>query len=184
MRTSTFFPQHDKYSVIHERCSTFITESNQQPLLKNLPSCYSDCQRVKVRRSKNINYMSVPFNEAFNQQSPNLQQRSIFARNVVLYEQPLTDEFYIFPIDGFKFMYSREVSNSLSAFSSVFDSLVESYGEMGGAEVLTELLKFSYTNSNLAEGISSGSEIVLYNIPFYYAIRASNIPSYKTLVTQ
>lgn len=182
MRTSDLFHQPSKYSVLHERCSTFINESQQHPLVKHLPTRYQDCQRVKVRQSNTQNYMSTPFNEAFDQQARNIQQRAIFARTVTLYEQPTMDEFYIFPIDGYKFIYSKEVSNSLSAFSPVFDSLVEQYGENEGEELLTELLRFSYTNKNLAEGISSGSEIVLYNIPFYYAVRASNVPSYQSLI--
>lgn len=184
MRTSDLLYQPKQHSVLHERCSTFISESHNNPLLKNLPTHYDDCQRVKVRQGNARNYMSVPFNDAFNQQARNIQQRSVFARNVVLYEQPQMDEFYIFPIDGYKFIYSKEVSNSLSAFSSVFESLVKQYGEHEGEEVLTELLRFSYTNRNLAEGISSGSEIVLYNIPFYYAVRASSVLSYKSLISK
>lgn len=182
MRTFDLFSHPSIYSVIQERCSTFIRESQHQPLLKNLSNTYTDCHRVKVRKRKAQNSISSSFNEAFIDHGQNLQQRAIFANATLHKHQRSMDVFYVFPIDGYKFMYSKKVSDSNAAYQLASESLVEQLGMKNGKETLTELLRFSYTNENLAEGISSGSEIILYNIPFYYAVRVSSVPSYLSLV--
>ena len=78
-------------------------------------------------------------------------------------------------------MYSKIVEDSFDAYTQVFESLIDQFGPKVGNKMLTDVLKFSYTDDKLAEGIASGSEIVLYNIPFYYAVRVSSIPSYHSL---
>ncbi len=65
----------------------------------------------------------------------------------------------------------------------VFDSIFEQYGEKEGCALIADVLKFSYTTHHLQEGILHGSEIILYGIPFYYALRASVVESYDTLLT-
>jgi len=181
MRTSDLLPNTNTNNVIHERCSNFISESRCHPLIKNLPDWYPDCQRVKVRQRKTKNNISSSFNEAFVAESHNLHQRSIFASSRPTPSNG-TNAFYVFPIDGFKFMYSKKVHDSSVAYNQVYEALNEQLGVQSGNELLTELLRFSYTNQNLAEGITSGSEIVMYNIPFYYAVRITSVPSYGALV--
>ncbi len=83
------------------------------------------------------------------------------------------ESFYIFPIDGYKFMYSREVENSGQEYKQVFDTLFEQFGEKIGNEVITDLLRFTYTSKSLHEGITSGSELIIYGIPYFYAIRTT-----------
>jgi len=176
--------------ILLERCSEFLEESGGQPLLKNLPSEYGDFHKVKVRLRKShkedtSDFMDT-FNEAFEDQLHNLRQRAVFANGPVSFESADSDElepFYIFPIDGFQYMYSKEVEDSSEDYKAVFDAIFEQFGSDKGNEVITDLLKFTYTSARLDEGIESGSEIIIYNIPYFYAIRASTVDDYSTLLT-
>lgn len=162
------------------------------PLLKNLPSGYGDFHRVKVRKRKQGNddpseMFSEAFNEAFEDELRNLRERAIFANGEVSFESADSSEFdtfYVFPIDGYHFMYSREVENSSQDYKTVFDAIFEEFGSERGNNVITDLLKFTYTSVKLHEGIESGSEIIFYNIPYFYAIRAATVDSYENLLKE
>lgn len=183
MRISDLFQHSTLYPILQEHCSSFIAESRRMPLLKNLPTQYSDCHKVKVRRQKAQAKITTPFNEAFDDQTHHIRQRSVFAKGQRSFipEAASVEPFYVFPIDGYQFMYSKTVEDSFDAYTQVFESLIGQFGIEIGNKMLTEVLKFSYTNDKLAEGIASGSEIVLYNIPFYYAVRVLSTPSYDSL---
>lgn len=179
------------FTLIGEQCSQFIAESHGLPLLKNLPSHYNDFHKVKVRKRKQVKndpqkFTNV-FNEAFEDEVYDLRQRSIFANGEESFDQVSLreneDPFYIFPIDGYRFMYSKEVKNSGHDYKKVLEVLIEEFGVERGNDVITDLLKFAYTNENLYEGIEQGSEIILYNIPYFYAVRASSITNYKSLLS-
>ena len=176
--------------LLHERCSEFIEESGGLPLLKNLPSEYGDFHKVKVRlrkgRKEDTAEFTETFNEAFEDQLHNLRQRAVFANGEVSFEPDDTEEsepFYVFPIDGYQYMYSKEVENSSEDYQDVFDAIFERLGSDKGNEVITDLLKFTYTSAKLQEGIESGSEIIFYNIPYFYAIRADTVDNYSALLT-
>jgi hypothetical protein len=184
MLTSDIITQTNEFSIIMERCSVFISNSNRIPIFKNLPTSYSDCKRVKVRKQKTQDYISTPFNEAFDEKTYNLRQRAIFTNGKPSFiaEHDTHEPFYIFPIDGYKFIYSKEVKNSTTDYKTVYEAITNKYGNNCGNQMLTDILKFSYTSTNLAEGIVSGSEIILYNIPFYYAVKVSSISSYHAIL--
>ncbi len=81
-------------------------------------------------------------------------------------------------------MYSREVMNSGHEYKQVFDTLFEQFGEEKGNEVITDLLRFTYTSNNLSEGIESGSEIIIYGIPYFYAYKVSAVQDYDILLSK
>lgn len=179
----------EELHILTERCSEYIDDSGGKPLLKNLPSEYGDFHKVKVRFRKklpeNSSDFTETFNEAFEQELHNLRQRAVFANGEVSFESADTDDlepFYIFPIDGYRFMYSKEVENSSEDYQTVFDAIFEQFGSDKGNEVITDLLKFTYTSAKLEEGIDSGSEIIIYNIPYFYAVRASTVENYNSLL--
>lgn len=154
-----------------QQCSQFLEEAGVNPLFKNLPRQYSDFHKVKVRKKKSKGVDDI-FNEAFDYHA--LRQRAVIANGIhsFLSEGIGLDPFYVFPIDGYKFIYSEQVQDSSAEYEDVFDSIVEGFGQAKGNEVITEMLQFTYTNENLSDGIERGSEIILYNIPYYYAVRA------------
>jgi len=172
--------------LIRAQCTQFLDESGGLPMVKYLPENYSDFQKVKVRKRKQTNAFSNMFNGAFTHELEDLRERSIFANGLTTYEQTImekSDPFYIFPIDGYKFLYSKEVENSTQEYKAVLESILEEMGEKSGKAVFTDLLRFTYVSEDLASGIESGAEIIIYGIPYYYAVRKSHIDNYNELLT-
>jgi len=168
------------------QCTQFFQESGGFPMVKYLPMVYEDFQKVKVRKRKHSNTFSNMFNGAFKDEMRDLRERSIFASGVATFEHNIMENaepFYIFPINGYKFLYSKEVENSTENYRQVFESIFDQLGEQSGKDVFTDLLRFTYISENLALGIESGAEVILYGIPYYYAVRESLIDNYDELLT-
>jgi hypothetical protein len=175
----------ESFEPILSECEDFLTLSEGLPLLKNLPSSYDDIHKVKVRKRKKQNDFTKRFNEAFDDVFTELRQRAVFANGALSLKESYNDEepFFIFPIDGFKYLFSTEVENSNQQYQTVFEAILQELDENTAEQTLKDLLKFTYQSSNLAEGISSGAEIILYNIPYYYAVRTTSVPSYDDLLS-
>lgn len=191
MRINDLYQHHESTREIHllkTKCSHFFAEANGHPLFKALPRAYADFHKVKVRKRKSDpSDFTETFNEAFESQHPGLRQRAIFANGETSFEYKVSEDvepFYVFPINGYQFMYSREVQNSGHEYKQVFETLFDQFGETKGNAVLTDLLRFTYTSKALSEGIESGSEIIIYGIPYFYALKTSAIDSYDTLLSK
>lgn len=181
MRINDLYQTHQyskEIQLLRTNCTQFLQESHGHPLFKNLSTEYGDFHKVKVRKRKGESGdFTETFNEAFENQHPGLRQRAIFANGHSTFQPVFTENsepFYVLPIDGYKFMYSREVENSGQEYKQVFDTLFEEFGEEKGNEVITDLLRFTYTSANLSEGIESGSELIIYGIPYFYAVRVES----------
>jgi hypothetical protein len=168
---------------IQHQCSQFICESNGLPLYKALPHNYPDVYRVKARFKRTPDYVASYFNKAFNQEISHLRQRAIIANSTPPSLPKGMDLFYVFPINNYKFLYSREVKNSNNDYKAVIDILYETLDDSNKtADMVIDLLKFTYLNKSLNEGINAGAEIIFYNIPFYYAVRVSTYAKYRQLI--
>ena len=171
---------------IIKECSDYLRESNGNALCRFLPKRGSDFRKVKVRRKRAETDFDQYFNETFINH-PDIRQRCIFANglnsidSLTEAQDPELDKFYIFPVDGYKFIYSPEVINSYLAYSDTFETLVNLMGEKAATSKFHKILEYNYTSENLVKGIKSGSEIILYGVPHYYAIRCSSVKSYSTL---
>jgi hypothetical protein len=164
--------------VIIRECSQFLRETAGIPVLKQLPLRADLLQKVKVRHQKRTDCVAEAFSKAFN---TNLRQRAIFAYgNPPMVEG--SNPCYIFPIDGYKFLYSREVQNSTTEYQQVLNTLFESLDGTKAVEIVTDLVKYTYIRENLIEGIMSDSEIIFYGIPYYYAVRVESCPTYSKLL--
>lgn len=177
--TEVIYNQNKTTLPIVEECSVFLKQSQGQPVLKNLSSNYDNFHKVKLRQRKKKGDFYKTFNEAFDN-IPNLRQRSITVNGELTFvaEKGQTEPFFIFPIDGYKFMYSLEVTNSKQNYKETFKK-IETFQ---GTEIVEDLLKYTYISKNLIEGIKHGSEIIIYSIPYCYAIRANT--EYNTLLEQ
>jgi len=167
------------YKIIGENCSDFLLHSREQCLLKSLPKNYKDFHRVKIRQKKTTKIFDKTLNEAFNNNYYRLSQRSLFINGESSFIEEThnnMESFYVFPINGFKFMYSKEVEHSSKNYKELFENVLIEFGYNKGQKLLTDVLRFTYNTTNLYEGIKSGAEIIIYNIPFYYAVRQSSIP--------
>lgn len=170
--------------LIQESCPQYLQESAGLPLLKALPSSYENLQKVKVRLQKHKDSVNEAFDKAFGNQFLNLRQRAIFANATVPVLSEGFEPFYVFPIDGYRFLYSKAVANSGKDYQYVIDSLVETLIDQDQVnEIIIDILKKTYSTENLSEGIQSDSEVIFYGVPFYYAIRASVVQDYtKTFI--
>ncbi len=175
-------PVRPDLRVIGQQCSTFIEESQQLPLFKNMPADYSDVQKVKARKRNIKSVFAETFNEAFSEQFDDLCQRAIYAYSSMIKEQS-NDPFYVFPINGYKYLYSTEVTSSNENYKQVLEMMFDQFGNDKGREVIADLIKFSYSSTNLHEGIEKGSEMIFYNIPYYYVVRVASVPQYDDLLT-
>ncbi len=158
----------DIFINLIRECSEFLERSHGCPLKKYLPETYADIHRVKVRKRQGSDQFNRKFNEAFDKETHLLRQRAVFANGTQAVEEG-QEMFYILPPNGFKFLYSTEVENSSKQYQSVFESILD----VDDGETFKELLKFTYTSDNLQEGLEAGAEIIVYNIPYFYAVRES-----------
>jgi len=169
---------------IQAKCSMFLEMSGGLPLLKNLPCHYEDFHKVKLRlrKKQRDDRFAKTFNEAFDE-IPHLRQRAMFVNGPESFiaESGEREPFYIFPTDGFKFMYSLEVKNSSTDYMEAFDTLLSSVSS-GVDNLMEQVLKYSYVYENLNEGIDHGSEIILFNMPFCYAIRVDCVEDYEEIL--
>jgi len=175
----------DEYEIIHESCQQFIYESDGTPMVKLLSNEYDDFKKVKIRKRKNTASFADSFNEAFEHEMYQLRERSLFANGITfLNEKKYPDDvepFYIFPIDGYDFIYSGEIKDSSKKYSTVFNEIFDELGGKSAERVFSDLIKFSYTSENLSEGLNTGAEIIIYGIPYYYAIRQSSVNQYNDI---
>lgn len=162
-------------------CSEFLMESGGQPLLKNLPKTLDGFVKVKVRHRRTTDSFIENFNNAFTDERSRLLQRSVFAHGAASFI-PSTDcnlePFYIFPVDGFRYMYNPSAA-STSEYKATFEKLITNIGD-SAPELFQKLLKYDYVFDKLSEGIVGGSEIIFYGIPYYFALRKSIIDDYES----
>lgn len=169
--------------AVSTNCSQFLSESKGLPLFKLLPTTYGDFHKVKVRLHKKYDIVTEAYDRAFGDQCANIRQRAVFAYGSQLTITENNEPFYVFPVDGYRFMYSREVRNSNNDYKRVIDTLFEQFeNPTKASEIVTDLLKYTYSTIHLNEGIASQSEIIVYGIPYYYAIKVSAVQDYQTLL--
>lgn len=172
--------------ILSERCRDFISESDGYPLFKNLPITYSNIHKIKARKRNISGEFANTLNHAFENYFNDIAQRAIFAngeQSFQISEDSSLEPFYIFPIDGYKYMHSPEVMNSSTDYKDVLDTMFEQFGTEKGKTIVTDVIKFAYEHDNLAEGIIKGSEIIIYDIPYYYGLRCASITNYQDLIS-
>lgn len=167
-------------STIAEKCSDFLKESRGRPLYRNLPCTYADVHRVKARHTKHHSSVASLLDEAFTASAPKLSARGVRAYAISTSPQENMDAFYVFPVDGFKYTYNPNVKN-YDAEIAASVAVISKYTTEAQA-IAAELIKMAYTQTDLAEGIASGAEIIVYNSPCFYAVRTSAVPSYSSLL--
>ena len=170
-----------KIKIVRE-CSDFLKAADGLPLIKMLPTEGSAERRVRVRKKKS----TTPFDEAFNNvfiDHPDVRQRCILTNgsHALKRDDTTLEAFYIFPLNGFKFLYSTRVSNSSEEYGAAFNNLCESMDEDQAKKIIGEVISYDYKSDDLFTGLLSGCEIILFGIPAYYAISANSVKSYSTL---
>jgi hypothetical protein len=172
---------HERY-MLKVNCAQFIEESDGCPLFKLLPASYQNFKRVKARLQKRTNELTEVYNKAFNHN--NIRQRAVFAYASVPSLHEDMDTFYVFPVNGYKYLYCKEVTDSNSDYKRVVDTLFEQFNDtVKATEIITDLLKYTYLTEHLHDGIVAKAEIILYNIPQYYAVRVNPNQEYSEILS-
>jgi hypothetical protein len=175
--------QPTDFSIIQADCAQFLCESQQHLAYRMLPRTYADIQRVKVRQQKRTDIVTQVFNEAFSDVH-NLRQRSVIAQTYRPVPTETHEPFYVFPLNGYKYMYSKEVKDSSSEYNQMIAVMLEQFNDNDVAtEITSDVVKYTYTNTMLVEGMRAGAEIIFYNIPSYYAVRCETYSDPQQLIT-
>lgn len=171
----------DVYTIRTE-CSQFLQESSGLPVYRALPTNYNTFHKVKVRFHKRSDSVTEAFNKAFDDEYHNIVPRGIFTQSSITEETEGYEPFYVFPKNGYKYAYSKGVKNSNLNFRSVMETLTANTAD--AFDITADLIKYTYTRSNLTEGIESGSEAIFYGIPYFYAVRVSDVGMYENLINR
>lgn len=164
--------------TLAQECSEFLNLSKGFPLIKNLPKSYNGFAKVKIRNKKKIPFnFSNDFNSAFPEYK-NLLNRCLLISQI---NSPDTEPFYIFPIDGFKFIYNPQISFLISHYTEMYKKLNE-FVKDGAEKVFIDLIRTNFVDTRLDEAIKNKNEIIFYNISYYYAIRVDIVDDYKQFV--
>jgi hypothetical protein len=164
-------------------CSQYVIESCGNPLLKNLSNSYNIIDKVKIRQRKGMDEtMSEAYSTAFEFKS--LYNRALFTNGLKSIQPPTSNDiitYYVFPVNGYEYLYNPEVMNSSLEYKTIFDLLFHENHTGDSVSVITDLLKFQYKHTDLAEGIQSGTEIIFYSIPQFYVVTVNSFPDYTEL---
>ena len=160
-------------------CSNYLNNDYKFLLTKYLPNHYSDVQKVKVRLHKEKTPIDNIFNNAFEGHQQKLIQRSIITNTKNISNKDNLDEFCVFPINGYKFLYNREINNFNVNITNTIATLDNTMINTATCDLVIDLLKLTYSSQNIHEGILSKSEIIIYNIPYYYVIRKNKIHNFN-----
>lgn len=145
--------------------------------MKSLPKSKEGFARIKVRHKKTNNFI-MALNEYFNDSDPMLGNRCVYAGKPWEVCDSSSELYYIFPPNGFKYIYINNDNFSTRSFSESFNVLYE-FSDQLSKTVLKNALRDSVGCGILSEGLSSNSEVLIYNISYYYAIKCSLVEDYK-----
>jgi len=168
--------------LLKEHCSQFLQEARTCPLYKPLPIDYNDFQKVKVRQRKQDGVLQTALTQAFEHEYSKLASRAVFAYAHPIEGEVLQETFYIFPINGYKYIYSKQVKNSAIDYKKAIETLVNEFDGSKAIDFITDSIKYTYTRENLMEAIQSQSEIIVYDVPYFFAVRQRTMPEYGKLL--
>ena len=155
-------------------CSEFIKNKPDGFLCKPLHNNKSPIIKVKIRHKKIKEEYQEEFNNVFSSEYQKLLQRCLIAytnNKNLTYLNESHELYYVFPINGYKFIYNPIIDYSLEQYNDLLDQLAD----MGSSrrDIFYSTIKLSYKSGDLAEAFSKSSEIIFYNIPYYYAVKKS-----------
>lgn len=163
-------------SILKE-CNTFLNTT--KPLYKILRSSGEGFRRIKIRKkSKYVYGIEKYFDMAFTSQYKDLRLRSMVAHTVRPTEIPDGSElFYVFPVDGFKILYNKQIPEHLKYMAELDDVIGDDIAEV----VLPALFNGSYSD-DITSALESNSDVLIFDIPCYYAVRVSLVEDYNNFI--
>lgn len=171
---------------IKDSCSQFITESKGIPTFKMLSDTYEDFSKVKIRHKKHETLASHSLDSAVDAKVYN-RAMFTYGNNILTSNQTDKQMYYVFPSNGYSYLYSTSVVQSDLAIRTMFFDLFEKMAPNSSNQItnlVSDLLKFTYVDSNLCEGLSLGNEILFYNISCFYVVKQSSYVDYNELYSE
>lgn len=170
-------------TILLKECSEFLEKSNGRPLYKVLPSTYGGFKKIKIRKkSKHKSEIEKYFDLAFYGIYKDLRLRSMLAHlKKPTVETPETHEvYYVFPKNGFKVIYNSEIGD----YENYIKELEDKVSKCENKDlILKELFSFSYNTVDFSDiDCYNDNDLLIYNIPYYYAIKGSLIDNYSEFV--
>lgn len=171
-------------SSIIKDCSQFLRQAKGSPLYINLPRSGDGFRKVKIRKkSKHKLPYEQYFDMAFMDQYKDLRLRSMIAHTTETKPTDASSEtFYAFPVDGFQILYNQNIQN-YAQYISRLREVITNTSTSEAETIVKNIFEYTYTRSSIEEAIASGGDILIYGIPYYYAIRKSLISDYKSFIT-
>lgn len=165
--------------TIKNECSEYLINSNNIPLYKKLPSIGEGFRKIKVRkRNKYEIDIEKYFDIAFNDLHKDLRLRSVVSSTIK--SKMINDGeewFFIFPTNG----YTIITNNNLDDYYDYIKLLQSKLDGMNQQEsLLIDLFKSSFETTKTT---MNTTDVVIYGIKYYYAIRCSLIDDYANFVT-
>lgn len=159
---------------IKRNCQCFISEFSTSPLYRAFHRTTPDQLKVKVRHRKPSEAeWEVYFNTHFSTQFTDIRQRSVFAYPAAIPPTANYESFFIFPIDGYSFTYSPTVYDSNLQYSELFSFIKSNFEYEDAAKVFIDNIEHSYKNDAPEMAVTSNSEVLIYGISHYFAVRSS-----------
>lgn len=157
----------DQLLHIYKECNQFIIESQNNPIYKHFEKTDTI---IKIKARKRLNKSDSVFSDAFDYKD--LQQRSVntYTTNV---SQDNKNSYYIFIPNGYDFIYNPNVINS-DIYQTVEKSL--------NPTVLTNIIKQQYQTTDLHQAFNHSTEILFYNVSYFYGINTRAVTSYQQLL--
>jgi len=169
------------YGTIMRECSQFFEQSTGLTMLKKQHTKYTDFKKVKVRFN-NKSQSSKKISQAFNEKTNNLIHKAIVCNHPSSILDVDGHLSYVLPINGYKFIYNVEVSNSKKELNNSSNSLYSTIkNDELSDSILSDLVKYTYVDYDLHEGLKANAEIIIYNIPYYYTVSITAIQYDKLL---
>lgn len=168
---------------IKTECDNFISDSRGNYAQKTLYFDGRFVKKVKVRKKKTKDNFSQLFDEAFEDEYKEIHGRSIFCNGPHSSKDSNKEEFYVFPINGYKFLYNPDI-DYYREYSKIYDNLQTTMDTNNAKITFKDMIEYSYKESEqkLHDALFSGNEIIFYNIPYYYAVKKSKHPDYAELL--
>lgn len=163
-------PHSEQLFLLKGSCSDFLRESKGLPVYKHIPAGITDSvARIKVRHKSN------PINTFFGE----TVLRDCKGGKAIVESQsvpyPAGHNYWMFPTNGYRYLYSPEVQDYRSSITQILEQTTN-------RTMVQEMVQEMHINTNLAEGLASGTEILWYKISSYYAVDCSSFMDYNELL--
>lgn len=169
---------------IKAECSDFLSQASVYPALKAFNDHGRYLRKVKVRHKKNpVGFIRV-IGDALQKEHQNIHIRSVFANGPHGHAVGMKTH-YIFPKNGFKFLFNPRINDHEEYRGSYMKLLSLELGDRVKAlEMMEDSIEYAYINddTSLHDALKSKKEIIFYNMSYYYTVSSEKYPCYNELI--